>query len=71
MRASYSLGMLMPCSVTVTGNDYHKRRKEFKARPKWWGSKPWHRKPRPAQQRDERVVAKVPAGKWGKDDLSR
>ena len=56
--------------LNVTGNDYHKRRKEFKPRPKWWGSKPWHRKPRPAQQRDEKVVAKVPAGKWGKDDLS-
>ena len=57
--------------LNVTGNDYHKRRKEFKARPKWWGSKPWHRKPRPTQQRDEKVVAKVPAGKWGRDDLSR
>ena len=38
----------------------------FKARPKWWGSKPWHRKPRPTQQRDEMVVAKEPVGKWGK-----
>ena len=55
--------------LNVTGNDYHKRRKEFKPRPKWWGSKPWHRKPRSAQQRDEMVVGKVPAGKWGKDDL--
>ena len=50
---------------------YHDWRHAFTARPKWWGSKPWHRKPRPAQQRDEKVIAKVPAGKWGKDDLSR
>ena len=55
--------------LRVTENDYHDRRKRFRRRPKWWGSKPWHRKPRPRNQRDEKVVAKVPSGKWGKDDL--
>lgn len=46
--------------LRVTENDYHDRRKKFTRRPKWWGKKPWHRKPRPRNQRDEMVVAKLP-----------
>lgn len=49
--------------LRVTENKYHDRRKKFSNRPKWWGGKPWHRKPRMSNQRDEMVISNLPTEK--------
>lgn len=51
--------------LRVTKNPYHKARMRF-PHPDWWGKKPWHRRKRG----DQKVITKIPAGKWDKDDLA-
>ena len=54
--------------IKVTQNPFHRNMRRF-PRPEGWGGMPWHRNVPERNQRDEKVVARVPEKSWSKDDL--